>query len=319
MTNNDTRRELLKKGGVLAGGSALTSIAGCTGLMSGGSGKVKVSSKRYTEQKILGYLAIEALKENTDLNVVDETGLGGSQQNFQALKSNEVDMYWEYTGTAWYTIPPQHDETVGDPEEIYSNVKSEFNEEYEMQYLNRAPFNNTFVLMANPDWVEKSGVKSLSGLAEYINAGNTNFDIVLTTEYLDRPDGWKGTAEHYGFADQLSKLEGNIKETGIGLTYQILGKGEADVGLGYNTNPQIVKWDLQVLEDDKQFFPIYTPAPLVNKQTWESVGDTIKQPLNKIGPTLDTETIRGLNQKVSIEGGSPQQVARSHLKDQGII
>lgn len=319
MTNNDTRRALLKKSGALVGGGALASVAGCTALPGGGGEKVKVSSKRYTEQKILGYLAIEALKENTDLNIVDETGLGGTQQNFQALKSDETSLYWEYTGSAWYTIPPKHDETVGDPKEIYQNVKNDFNDEYGMQYLNRAPFNNTFVLMANPDWAEETGVQTLSDLAEHINAGNTDFDIVLTTEYLDRPDGWKGTAEHYGFADKLDKLEENISQTGIGLTYQILGKGEADVGLGYNTNPQILKWDLHVLDDNEQFFPIYSPAPLVNEATWESVGDTIKEPLNEIGPTLDTETIRGLNREVSLEDSSPQKVARSHLKDQGII
>lgn len=320
MLDNGTRRDLLKKGGTIVGGGALASVAGCIGLNGGGGGgKIKVSSKRYTEQKILGYMAIEALRENTDLNIVDETGLGGSQQNFQALKADEVDMYWEYTGTAWYTIPPQHDEPVGNPKELYQEVSTEFNDEYGMQYLSRAPFNNTFVLMANPDWTEKTGVKTLSGLAEYINSGNTDFRIVLTTEYLDRPDGWEGTAEHYGFADKLGDLEDKIKQTGIGLTYQILGKGEADVGLGYNTNPQILKWDLQVLEDDKQFFPIYNPAPLVNENTFESNGETIKEPLNKIGPTLDTDIIRGLNRKVSIEDGAPQQVARDHLKEQGII
>lgn len=318
MPRNETRRSFLAKGGAAAGSIATTSLAGC-GMLGGGGGTVKVSSKRFTEQKILGYMAYHALKENTDLNVVDETGLGGSTQNFQAVKNGEVNMYWEYTGTAWYTVPPQHDEPVGNPKELYQKVKSEFESEHGLAYLDRAPLNNTFVLMANPDWASETGVSSMSELAAYINEGNTDVDIVLTTEYIDRPDGWQGTAEHYGFADKLGQLEDSVQETGIGLSYQIVGKGEADVGLGYNTNPQIVKWDLQVLDDDEQFFPIYNPAPLINGKTYESHGEAMAEPLNQIGPKLDTDTMRGLNKAVAIDGKKAENVATNFLSSEGII
>lgn len=318
MPQNETRRSFLAKGGAATGSIAMTSLAGCS-MLGGDGGTVKISSKRFTEQKILGYMAYHALKENTDLNVVDETGLGGSTQNFQAVKNGEVDMYWEYTGTAWYTVPPQHDKPVGNPEELYKKVKSEFESEHGLAYLDRAPLNNTFVLMANPDWAKKTGVSTMSQLAAYINDGNTDLDIVLTTEYIDRPDGWQGTAEHYGFADKLSELSDSVRETGIGLSYQIVGKGEADVGLGYNTNPQISKWDLEVLKDDKQFFPIYNPAPLINSKTYENHGDAIAPPLNKIGPKLDTDTMRGLNKAVAIDEKKAENVATNFLSSEGII
>ena len=318
MPRSDTRRSLLKKGGAAAVTIGTTSLAGCS-MLGGGGGTIKVGSKRFTEQKILGYLAYHTLKENTDLNVVDETGLGGSTQNFQALKNGEIDLYWEYTGTAWYTFPPQHDEPVGDSKELYEKVKSEFESEHGLTYLNRSPLNNTFVLMANPDWAEQTDVSTMSELAAYINDGNTDMDIVLTTEYIDRPDGWQGTAEHYGFADKLSELSDSVRETGIGLSYQIVGKGEADVGLGYNTNPQISKWDLEVLKDDKQFFPIYNPAPLINSKTYENHGEAIAPPLNKVGPKLDTDTMRGLNKAVAIDGKKAENVATNFLSSEGII
>lgn len=312
-----TKRDLLRSVGATATTATAAGLAGCSGFL-GGSNSVKVSSKRFTEQKILGYIAIEALKKNTDLQTVDKTGLGGSVQNFKALKNGDVNAYWEYTGTAWYTEPPKHDKTINDPKKLYQKVKKEFKNKHSLIFLNRAPLNNTFVLMANPNWVKKTGVKSLSDLAEYINNGNTDFKMAFTAEFLGRADGWKGVAKKYGFNNSLKKLKPNIKQVGIGLTYQIVGSGEADVGLGFNTNPNIPKFDLTVLQDDKQFFPVYNPAPLIDQKTLDN-NPAIKKTLNPIGPKLDTDTIRKLNKDVSINNKEPQKVARGFLKSEGFI
>ena len=316
--SDHSRRDLLRSAGAAAGTVATTGMAGCMGVFGGSSTEVKVSSKRFAEQKILGYTAIEALKENTDLKPVDETGLGGSVQNFKALKNGEVDAYWEYTGTAWYTEPPKHTKTINDPKKLYQKVKQEFREEHSLIFLNRAPFNNTFVLMANPDWVEETGVKTISDLAEYINSGNTDFKMAFTAEFLGRADGWKGVAKDYGFEQALDKLKPNIKQLGIGLTYQVVGKGDADVGLGFNTNPNIPKYDLVVLKDDKQHFPVYNPAPLVGQKVLNE-NPAVKETLNPIGPKLGTDQIRKLNKDVSINNKEPRKVARSFLKEEGLI
>ncbi|EMA06914.1 glycine/betaine ABC transporter substrate-binding protein [Haloferax denitrificans ATCC 35960] len=263
-------------------------------------------------------MALEALKANTDLSTEDKTGLGGSVQNFKALQNAEVDAYWEYTGTAWYTEPPKHEKTINDPEKLYQKVKQEFKNEHGLIFLDRAPLNNTFVLMVNPDWAEKTGVRTLSDFAEYVNEGNTDFQMAYTAEFINRSDGWKGVASHYSFEDKLTDLKSNIKQVGIGLTYQIVGKGEAQVGLGFNTNPNIPKYDLVVLEDDKQFFPVYNPAPLIQQKTLES-NPEIEEALNPIPPKLTTEAIRGLNKQVSIDKKDPQTVAKSFLSSNGLI
>ncbi|KTG11496.1 glycine/betaine ABC transporter substrate-binding protein [Haloprofundus marisrubri] len=288
------------------------------GVLGGSSSEIQVSSKRFAEQKILGYTAIEALKQNSELNPVDETGLGGSMQNFKALSSGEVDAYWEYTGTAWYTEPPKHEKTIDDPKKLYQKVKQEFKQQHGLIFLNRAPFNNTFVLMANPDWVEETGVESISDLAEYINSGNTDFRMAFTAEFLGRADGWKGVAKTYNFEKALEKLKPNIKQVGIGLTYQIVGKGDADVGLGFNTNPNIPKYDLVVLQDDKSHFPVYNPAPLVSQKVLDE-NPAVKQTLNPIGPKIGTDQIRKLNKNVSIDNMEPRKVAQNFLKEEGLI
>lgn len=316
MTPKHTRRQVLKQGTVAGGTAGLTALAGCTSFIGGTSASVKVGSKQFTEQELLGYMAYESLKANTDVKVVNEVGLGGTTTNFRALKNDEIDLYWEYTGTAWATLPPKHDKVITDPKEIYNKVDKEFNEQHSLDFLQRAPFNNTYVLTANPNWVEKTGVKTISDFAEYVNNGNTDFTVVLNAEFEKRPDGWPGLAKHYGFDDVRSKL--NVKNVSSGLTYQTVGQGDAQVGVGFNTNPKIIKFDLVVLKDDEKFFPVYNPAPLVRQDTLKS-NPAIKEPLNAIGPKLSTDQIRNLNKQVSIGGADAQKVAREFLKNEGLI
>lgn len=309
------RRNILKSGAALSGSAMLGSLAGCTGLIGGGGTSVTVGSKQFTEQELLGSMSVQALEAN-DMSINDKTSLGGTVTNFEALKAGDIDHYWEYTGTAWATLPPKHDEVITEPQELYTKVKEEFKSEYNIDVLERAQFNNTYVLVARKDWIQDTGVKTLSDFAEYVKGGNTDFTIVMDAEFAERSDGWPGLIEHYGFADAAGQL--NIKNVGPALGYQIVGKEQAAVGMGFNTNPKIVKWDLQVLDDDQKFFPVYNPAPMVRGETLSSA-DGMSDPLNSIAGALDTETIRGLNKRVSIDGEKTSTVAEEFLSNNGII
>lgn len=319
MRDRTTRRSVLRKAGAAAGIAGLTSTAGCATILGGGSsttGSVTISSKSFTEQKILGYLAIESLKANTDIDVKDKVGLGGSVTNFEALKNEETDLYWEYTGTAWATLPPKHDKVITEPEKIYSEVKKEFEDEYDITLLQRAPFNNTYVLLTRTKWSEEKGISSISDFAKWVKNDNTDKTVVMNAEFEQRDDGWPGVTKHYGFADAAKKL--NVKNVGSSLTYKVVGNGQAILGSGFNTNPKILKFDLTSLKDDKGFFPVYNPAPMVRQKVLDE-NSGIKQPLNEVSNSLSTDTIRSLNRKVSIEQEDAQKVAKNYLKSEGII
>lgn len=88
--------------------------------------------------------------------------------------------------------------------------------------------------------------------------------------------------------------------------------------MGFNTNPNIARFDLHVLEDDEGFFPIYNPAPMVRMDTLDA-NEEMKGPLNDVVGTLSTEKIRGLNQRVSIDGEDASAVARDHLSSNDLI
>ncbi|WP_327053796.1 glycine betaine ABC transporter substrate-binding protein [Halomicrococcus gelatinilyticus] len=316
MSDQLTRRSVLKRGSGAAGAAGLGSLAGCLGGIMGSGSAVTVGSKQFTEQKLLGHLSTTTLKENTDVDVKSKVGLGGTVTNFEALKNGDITFYWEYTGTMWATLPPKHDEVITDPQTIYDKVGKEFKSEYDLELLDRAPFNNTYVLAGNADWVDKTGVKTLSDFAKYVKNGNTDFKLVMDAEFQEREDGWPGLTEHYGFGDAAKNL--NVKTVNPSLGYQIAGEGEAALTMGFNTNPQIIKYDLQVLEDDEKFFPVYNPAPVVRSKALKDAS-AIEKPLNDLAAALDTETIRGLNKKVSIDEKESKTVAEDFLTENGLI
>lgn len=310
-----TRRDFLKLGGGAAATAGMGATAGCTSVLGANTDAVKVSSQRFPEAILLSYMAIESLRENTDLTVIDETALGGDPMNFRAVQNDEVDLFWIYTGTCWGIIPPKREQVIPNPDKLYERVKRTMRRRYGLTMLNMAPFNNSYCLIADSEWVKKTGVTTISDFAAYVKNGHTNLPMVLGVSFSQRADGWPGLIEHYGFKDVASKLD--IRTVSASLAYQILGTTQAKVGMGFTTNPQILQYDLTVLEDDKNFFPPYNPAPLTNDIVQRY--PAIREPLNAIGPTLTYEKILRLNRLVQIKKRDPQRVARQYLRSEGLI
>ena len=314
---NTTRRNFLRYGSATAATLGASGLAGCAGVLGATqAGTVKVSSARFPESILLSYMAIESLRANTDLTVLDETALGGTPMNFRAVNSGEVSMFWLYTGGGWTTIPPIKDRVIPDPGKLYTAVKRQMKRAHGLAYLQRAPYNNTYILIASSEWANETGVETMSDFAKYVSSGNTGFGVVMGPQFQSRPDGWPGLVEHYGFANAASAL--NIRNVGNSLTYQVIGRGGAAVGVGFSTNPNIRKFDLATIDDDEGFFPAYNPAPLVNGEAIEA-NPEMREPLNQIGPTLTTDKIMRLNGRVSLQNEDPQRVAREYLRSEGLL
>nr|WP_267902949.1 glycine betaine ABC transporter substrate-binding protein [Halomarina oriensis] len=277
---------------------------------------VKVSSMRFTEDIVLAYMAIESLKANTDLTVLDETGLGGTTMNLRAVENGETDLFWYYSGGAWLSVPPKKERVIPDAEKLYEAVKGKLAEHYGVAYLNRAPFNNTYAIAVTPEWSAETGVETLSDFASYVKSGNTDLTGVLGPEFINREDGWPGMVNAYEFEQAAGQLE--LRSISAALCYQIIAETDADFGMVFSTNPKVAKYDLQTLEDDRDYFPIYNPAPAVNQEALDA-HPSMREPLNAIGPTLNTEKIIRLNERVAIDGEDAQAVARDYLESEGLV
>ncbi|WP_227132841.1 glycine betaine ABC transporter substrate-binding protein [Halorubellus salinus] len=292
---------------------AAASTAGCTSLLGGGKAEVAVGGKQFTEQLVLSNISTQLL-ESKDFGVSAKYPVGGSVANYKAVKSGRVDHYWEYTGTAWKNFLNHTEEKIRDPEQLYENVDETFRQKFAVDWLQTANFNNTYVVTANPEWQQETGVKTLSGLAEYINGGN-EVTWAVSQEYLNNPTSFGRLPEYYGWADGEDNVTWEKMAIGT-INYKAVATGEVDLGVGFATNPNIEKFDLGTVEDDENWFTIYYPAPVVRQDV---LTDELKQTLNQVPERLDTKTMQQLNARVSIDKQDPSQVAKNWLQSENLL
>ncbi|HCX63078.1 glycine betaine ABC transporter substrate-binding protein [Sedimentibacter sp.] len=278
---------------------------------SNSSDTIKVGSKEFTEQLLLGKITVLALKD-AGFKVDDKTGVAGSDKVRLALENGDFDLYWEYTGTAWLS-QLQNEEPITDSQEAYEKVR-DADEENGFIWLQYATLNNTYTLMMRREHSEDLGIKSISDLAEYINENPGELLSAIDHEFSVRPDGYPGVQAHYGF----NQSDDEIKIMDLGIMYKTLRENQVDVAMGFATDGRIAAFDLVNLEDDKYFFPVYNAAPVVRKDALEQHPE-IKEILEKISPLLDSETMTKLNYEVDINEREPDEVAEEWLKSVGLI
>lgn len=272
---------------------------------------IQVGSKDYTEQLILGQITILALEE-AGFEVEDKTNVAGSDKVRSALIGGDLDVYWEYTGTAWL-MHLQNDEAITDSAEAYRLVK-DADDANGLVWLDYAPFNNTYTIMMRRVDSEALGVVSISDLASYMNENPGEFIFGVDHEFTARPDGLPALEEVYGF-----KVEGeSLAVMDAGILYKSLLEEQVDTGMGFSTDGRIAAYDFVNLVDDKDFFPVYNPAPVLRQETIDA-NPEIVDILNEIASKLDNDTMIEMNYLVDIEEMEPKAVAEDWLREQGII
>lgn len=276
---------------------------------------VVVGSKEFTEQLILGQIAILALEHN-GIPTRDETGLGGTVIAREALENGEIDLYWEYTGTGLITHLG-YEQAITDPIECYNVVKEDDLEKNNIVWLDYTPFNNTYTLMMRRNDAESAGIVTISDLAEAINSNapdptGKGWIFASDHEYSIRDDGYPALCEHYGFEFN------DVVIMDLGITYGALRDGEVSVAMGFATDGRIAAFDLVNLVDDLHFHPVYNCAPTVREEVLEKYPE-IADILNPIAKALDEETMSALNAQVDIEDYTPREVAEEWLKEMGFI
>lgn len=299
----------VKKGivGAIVLSLLLVAASGCTGKKE----TIKVGSKEFTEQLLLGQITVLAL-ESAGYNVEDNTGVAGSNKNRTALLSKDIDIYWEYTGTAWLSLL-QHDNAISDSQECYDKVKAE-DEANGIAWLQYAPLNNTYTIMMRAAQADELGIKTLSELGAYISANPSALNFAVDHEFTARPDGLPGLETTYKFAVTDEKLL--VMDNAI--IYKALQENQTDIGMGFSTDGRIQAFGLVNIEDDLGFFPAYNPSPNLRVDFAEDHPEIVAL-LNKIAAKLDTETIMKLNYEVDIEQKDPVDVAQAWLEAEGLI
>ena len=268
---------------------------------------ITVGSKDFTEQLILCNMYADIIEHDTDINVVRQLNLGGSQVCFEAMKKGEIDMYVDYTGTVYVSLL-QH-VAKPDMEAVYNECKDELEKDYNILFLEQAGFNNTYTLAVSQETAEKYGLKSIKDFKKC----DSQLKIGATLEFLNRPDdGLPGLEKKYGikFKEAIG-LDGSPRFTA-------LENGEVDIVNAFATDGLLKKYNLVTLTDDEGYFPPYYAVPMIREDTLKEYPE-LEVSINKLSNYLSDEIMQELNYQVDEEGKEPEDVAKDFLKSIGLI
>jgi len=270
---------------------------------------IVVGGKGFTEQLLLAEITGQYLTSK-GYTVEMKTGMGTSLVR-EALENKQVDLYWEYTGTAFLTF---HKNKFANQtgEAIYQAVKAK-DEKIGIVWLDASKANNTYALAVRQADAKAKGLMSLEDLATKLNAGE-ELTLGCNIEFYKRDDGLKPLQKAYGFKFPRSA----IKRMDTGLVYKALKDGDVDVGLVFATDGRIPAFNFSVLKDTKNFFPAYAITPTVRKETLAAHPD-LADHLNKLSALFDDTTMSALNAQVDVDKKSVTTVAEGFLKEKGLI
>ncbi|MBM7841118.1 osmoprotectant transport system substrate-binding protein [Alkalihalobacillus xiaoxiensis] len=283
------------------------SLSGCGYLGFGDS--ITIGAKSFTEQYILSEMTYFIL-EDAGYQVRQVENLGSNVLR-SALENGQVDITWEYTGTAIATYLNM--DPITDPDEAYSTLQ-EVDPENGLHWMNVSEVNNTYALIMNRAEAEDLGISSLSDLATYVNDNPGELNMGTDAAFANRADGLPGLEQTYGFEFG----SGNVDYMDAGLLYEALYNGELSVAMGYETDARIDDYDQVILEDDEVFFAPYNAAVSIRLDVFEE-NPEIEELLQPLADLLDSEIMRGLNYEVDIERQSVTLVAYNFLVEAGLI
>ena len=290
------------------------SLTGCGGAPapSGGASSgdpVRIATKPMTEQYILGEM-LGLLIEQAGYEVEITKGVGGGTSNIQpAMESGEFDLYPEYTSSGWVLVLNYQAGGIDD-EEMFQQLRQEYEEKFDMTWVGLYGFNNTFTIAVRGDVAEQYGLENTSDLAAV--AGELTFGG--NPDYVERADGFGALCETYG-------LEfGNVVDIDIGLKYQALAGGDIDVTNAFTTDAQLANpdTDLVTLADDKHLQVNYFCSTVVRRDALEKFPG-LEDVLMQMDGLLTDQEMAALNYQVEVEGLDERDVAREFLTEKGLL
>lgn len=273
---------------------------------------IVIGAKNFTENFILAELAKQLL-ESKGFKTINKTGVG-SYVARKALESGQIDMYYEYTGTAYSVFFKGKDlNLMRDKNKLYEWLKNE-DKKQNLVWLKPLNINNTYTLMMKRTVAKKLKISSIEDLNKYMSKIDKPLNIAIDAEFYGRPDGFKALTKFYNF--NRKAYVSRIMDPG--LTYLSLANGLVDVSMGFLTDGRIIYYDFINLIDNKHFFPIYNPAPVIRKDILTTYPD-IEDILNILVEFITLDVIRVLNYKSDVLHKSINNICREFLLDKKLI
>jgi len=265
--------------------------------------RIVVGAKNFTESDLLAEIVAQQIERRTSLPVERRLHLGGTFVCHRAITAGDIDLYVEYTGTAFTAILKQP--PIANPDSVYRFVAAAYAHDFKLKWTAPLGFNNTFAILVRRADAERYGLRSIADLARVAPRWKAGFGY----EFLERADGFTGLARVYGltFSQPPTAMD-------LGLTYRALAERRVDVIAGNSTDGQIAKLDLVALRDDRGYFPPYQAAPVVRAAVLERY-PAVEAALTELGAKITDAEMRRLNALADVEHKDIAEIARAWLAE----
>jgi osmoprotectant transport system permease protein len=267
-----------------------------------GERAIRVGSKNFTEQIILGELTALAIEARLGRPVERRLNLGGTFICDRALRSGDIDVYVEYSGTAHTAIFRQPADT--DSGRVLEQVRARY-AEAGLTLLEPLGFENTFATLVRGEDARRLGLRTISDLAPHSAGLRAGFGY----EFLQRQDGYPGLARTYGlrFAAPPTAMD-------LSLVYRALAERQVDLIAGDATSGLIAAYGLVMLEDDRRYFPPYDAAPVARTAVLLAHPE-VREALAALAGRITLADMRRMNHAVDAGRRDPAGVAAEFLKN----
>ena len=266
-----------------------------------------IAGKLGPEPEILANMYKILIEENTDMTVTVKPNFGKTTFLYEALKKGDIAIYPEFTGTVTESLLKPAPQVGHDPETVYQAARDGIKQQDDLALLKPMAYQNTYAVAVPRKIAQEYGLKTISDLKKVEGQLKAGF----TLEFNDREDGNKGLQKVYGLHLQVSTMEPALR-------YQAIQSGDIQITDAYSTDAELARYDLVVLEDDKQLFPPYQGAPLM-KEALLKKHPELEGVLNKLAGKITESQMSQMNYQVGVEGKPAAKVARDFLVKEGLI
>ena len=287
----------------VAAAIAVLAIAGLSLTAVGGKGStVRVGSKNFTEQILLGEMLAQTL-ESRGVIVERRLNLGGTFICDRAIRAGDIDNYVEYTGTAYTAIFKEPPNT--NPEQVLARARERY-AEAGITLLAPLGFENTFAMLVRGEDARRLGLKTIADVRPLAGDWRAGFGY----EFLQRADGFPGLASAYGL-----RFGTPPRAMDLSLIYRALAERQVDLIAGDATSGLIEAYDLAMLADTQRYFPPYD-AVIVARSAALLAHPAVKEVLSRLSGRITVADMRRMNHAVDAQHRDAADVARDFLKAQ---
>ena len=264
---------------------------------------VIVASKPFGESFLLGEM-FALLLERSGRHVERKLGLGATDVAFQALRSNAIDVYPEYTGTGLIAVLGDSVTAAmrADPRRAFAHVATASLHRFGVTWLPPLGFQNGYAIAVRQETALRWHLRTLSDLAKAPGALTGGF----TADFIGRADGWPGVERAYGLRLKV------IKPLAPAIKYEALSHGAVDIIDGYATDGLLAKYALVTLDDDRHFFPPYDAVAVVSPRLAQTDPHAIAV-LTQLSGRLTEGDMRDWNRAIEVDAEPIPAVARRAL------